>query len=464
MKTNFGTLALAALVGTAASAVSAATASIEGFTAVGGASGVTITYTLTGAGYVTAEVLCGDTPLSGVGRITGDVNRKFAEGGTYKAYWYPDKADEKASYAASSLKVRLNVRDLTDAPDYCVVDLTRAQYIRYYENAVSVPMGITNDLYKTDFTAFRRIHVTNQPFLLGGVKPVTLTNDYWIGVFPLTKYQYETTAAAYPSQWADEEDDMRCPASWLSEYVLFGFQLFDNGGRKLSNWNADGPGKFMYKLNADYFNGDHTCVADFKPFGVTEAQWEYACRGGSDEDYYGYTADEVAWHAGNSGGKLHPVGLKKPNGYGLYDMLGGIRELTLDGYRALDTTPATDWYRYPGDTDHNDLYRGGCYLDDADKCKVTSRRGDSSGTGWKYGTAYVEQGFRLGTTLPLTMLSATGTKASFEATIASAVDTRYQDDEPGTLATFDSAGFVLRVISNACDLYGVTPGMLLFLR
>ncbi|WP_435626884.1 SUMF1/EgtB/PvdO family nonheme iron enzyme [Candidatus Ferrigenium straubiae] len=59
----------------------------------------------------------------------------------------------------------------------------------------------------------------------------------------------------------------------------------------------------------------------------TEAEWEYACYGGSRSEYCGGSSiGAVAWYGGNSGGKTHPVGQKQANGYGLYDMSGNVLE------------------------------------------------------------------------------------------------------------------------------------------
>jgi uncharacterized protein (TIGR02145 family) len=68
----------------------------------------------------------------------------------------------------------------------------------------------------------------------------------------------------------------------------------------------------------------------------TEAEWEYAARGGAGSKGYKYSGsdnpDDVAWHKENSGGESHPVGLKAPNELGLYDMTGNVWEFTGDWF------------------------------------------------------------------------------------------------------------------------------------
>jgi formylglycine-generating enzyme required for sulfatase activity len=76
----------------------------------------------------------------------------------------------------------------------------------------------------------------------------------------------------------------------------------------------------------------------------TEAEWEYAARAGGAQAASLNKLDEVAWYAANSGDETHPVGQKKPNAWGLYDMLGNVREWVDDLYGRdyYSATPLTD--------------------------------------------------------------------------------------------------------------------------
>ncbi len=107
----------------------------------------------------------------------------------------------------------------------------------------------------------------------------------------------------------------------------------------------------------------------------TEAEWEWACRAGSSSVYYfgddPKDLDDYAWYSENSGWKSHPVGLKKPNNWGLYDMLGNSCNYCQDWFAALPHGTATD-PRGPADGRFR-VIRGGGLVAEAEALHVNRR-------------------------------------------------------------------------------------------
>ncbi len=131
---------------------------------------------------------------------------------------------------------------------------------------------------------------------------------------------------------------------------------------------------------------ENTGACDFDADGYrlpTEAEWEYACRAGTDGDY-SFGGDErrlgdFAWFADNSAGKTHPVGTKKPNPWGLYDMYGNVAEWCQDVYDK-------DYYRTSPDRNPRGpaegkeyVLRGGSWKSAADAVRSSYRLGDNPG-------------------------------------------------------------------------------------
>ena len=101
-----------------------------------------------------------------------------------------------------------------------------------------------------------------------------------------------------------------------------------------STWSAAPGGREDHPVNCVDWGQARTFARWVGADLPTEAEWEYAARGGQGFAYAGSgSPDEVAWHRANSGGAPRPVGARRPNGYGLYDMSGNVWEWTLDRYK-----------------------------------------------------------------------------------------------------------------------------------
>lgn len=114
----------------------------------------------------------------------------------------------------------------------------------------------------------------------------------------------------------------------------------------------------------------------------TEAEWEFAARGGNKSNHYGHsgsnTIDSVAWYRYNSGENLHPVGQKSPNELGLYDMNGNVWEWCYDYFGIYSSAIQTDPRGVPNSS--TNVTRGGSYLEIVEECRVSSRYGQNPST------------------------------------------------------------------------------------
>jgi formylglycine-generating enzyme required for sulfatase activity len=163
---------------------------------------------------------------------------------------------------------------------------------------------------------------------------VRISRPFYLGIFEVTQAQYHAVMAANPSwfsvtgggkgQVANRPTDQHPVhnVSWL-DAVRFCNTLSRREGLK--------P---FYKID-----GEQVQVPDWNGTGYrlpTEAEWEYACRAGS-KTRYSFGDDEkalsdYAWYERFAGGQTHPVGQKRPNTWGLYDMHGNVWEWCWDWY------------------------------------------------------------------------------------------------------------------------------------
>jgi len=143
---------------------------------------------------------------------------------------------------------------------------------------------------------------------------VTVSNFY-IAKFPVTQAEYQEIMSVNPSHNIG-------PSLPVEQVNWFDAVEYCN---KLSEKEGLTP---AYTVNGNNVTWNREANGYRLP---TEAEWEYACRAGTQTQYYsGTSVDEAGWHIGNSGAQTHPVGEKQPNDWGLYDMHGNVLEWCWD--------------------------------------------------------------------------------------------------------------------------------------
>ncbi len=187
---------------------------------------------------------------------------------------------------------------------------------------------------------------------------VTLTRPFWLGRTEVTQAQWTAVMGSNPSHF--KGDDLPVEDVSSNDAMEFCRKLTEReraAGRL--------PAGYGYTL-------------------PTEAQWEYACRAGTTGDYAG-DLDAMAWYDKNSGNTTHPVGMKKANTWGLYDMHGNVVEWCLDWYgdklpggEVMNPSgPASEWRR---------SVRSGCGNGGASRARSAFRVGIGRGDiGWFIG-------------------------------------------------------------------------------
>jgi formylglycine-generating enzyme required for sulfatase activity len=109
----------------------------------------------------------------------------------------------------------------------------------------------------------------------------------------------------------------------------------------------------------------------------TEAEWEYACRAGTTTRYYFGDNDnqlgDYAWYNGNSNNTTHPVGQKKPNGWGIYDMSGNVWEWCEDDWHDSYAGAPDDGSAWLTNDNDYRMLRGGSWGDIPDLCRSAFR-------------------------------------------------------------------------------------------
>jgi formylglycine-generating enzyme required for sulfatase activity len=170
---------------------------------------------------------------------------------------------------------------------------------------------------------------------------VTLTKGFWLGVYPVTQAEWQAVMKNNPSHFKGDNRPVE-QVSWV-DCQEFCAALSKREGK-------------TYRL-------------------PTEAEWEYACRAGTTTAYcFGddpAKLGEYAEFGGNSDNKTHPVGQKKANAWGLYDMHGNVWQWCQDWYGAYPQSDQVD-PQGPAQGSYR-VFRGGCWSDAPRGCRSAYR-------------------------------------------------------------------------------------------
>lgn len=212
-----------------------------------------------------------------------------------------------------------------------------------YSNGTLTVNGIKYNMVWVDGGTFRMGATSEQGSEISDEKPVhsVTLSGYYIGKTEVTQALWQAVMGSNPSYF--EGDDL--PVEQVS-------------------W--DDCQEFIRKLNS--LTGQNFRLP-------TEAEWEFACRGGNNSRGYKYSGsnyiDNVAWYDGNSGDKTHPVATKSPNELGIYDMSGNVWEWCADWYGDYSSGRQTNPKGTYGGSCR--VYRGGGWSNFAWYCRSSDR-------------------------------------------------------------------------------------------
>ena len=214
-------------------------------------------------------------------------------------------------------------------------------------------VGTTKQAFIVKGVAFTMMPVEGGSFMMGATaeqqdpwdyeKPVhqVTLSSYYIGQTEVTQELWEAVMGSNPSNWKGD----RLPVEQVS-------------------WND--CQEFITKLNQ--LTGETFRLP-------TEAEWEFAARGGNKSMHYQYsgsnTLDDVAWYAGNSDSKTHAVASKQANELGIYDMSGNVWEWCQDYWGSYGSSAQTN-PTGPGSGSYR-VYRGGSWYYSAGYCRTAYR-------------------------------------------------------------------------------------------
>lgn len=419
-----------------ASAVFAKPTVIVDSTVQNGDGSVTINYKLSGE----PAIVCFDIQTNSVSvggrnlrRVAGDVNRIVAlkhdfatpYAGTIRWFPYGTELGRGGFALDASVTAQVSAYATNCPPAYMTVNIglpnnywptaSRGYGLRFYPDAESLPGGLESPRYRESVVVMRKIPATDVVWRHGAPNDntwptrssnefnyyVKLTNDFYIGVFPVTHCQMMairsvdgTTRTNYESM-----SDFNAAAASQVNYN----NMRESSSNKRVTAAVPSAGSILGQLR--------------KRMGVafdlpTSLEWEFACRAGTKGPIYNSDTwdlkklDKIAWTINNqprdaSGNLLkftHPVGLLDPNAWGLYDMIGNQWDMCLDfcpspteqfaalggkGWKVDDPAIHPVLLSLASNSSSTNRCRlAGSYTENANQCRVSNRSSAPVTSGW----------------------------------------------------------------------------------
>ena len=274
------------------------------------------------------------------------------------ADWSLGEGKEAKTELSGPVCVIVDLTGGPDAPNYPLVEMDK------------LPDDFNSSLYKTKKIILKRIEsgsfTMGEALVATPTHSVTLSDAYYMGIFEITQAQWENVMGPGTFHFDDNATRPAEKTSWGDI----------RGNSRMHDWPAVktvGPNSFMGKLTAKTGTAGRFDLP-------TEAQWEYACRAGSDSPWHfgddEENAGDHAWFKGNSGKATHEVGTKQPNDWGFFDLHGNVWEWCLDRFGSYSPKEQVDpagassgWYR---------IWRGGGWEDYEYMLQSAHRNGGAS--------------------------------------------------------------------------------------
>ena len=191
------------------------------------------------------------------------------------------------------------------------------------------------------------------------------------------------TMGATPEQGVADNDERPTHQVTLSSFSIGRYEVTQEVWRAVMGSNPASfngekcPVEFVSWNDCQSFIAKLNAMTDMQFRMPTEAEWEFAARGGNITRGYQFAGsnilNSVGWHSGNSGSRTKEVGQKSPNELGLYDMTGNLWEWCSDWYGSYSGNPQTDPTGPENGTSH--VLRGGGWNGGAKNCRISNRDG-----------------------------------------------------------------------------------------